>query len=65
MELLTFVCVFTVDCLKAALSKGIGLGIIAGSMLGNYLLKTIHEIIINCGTLQGTTNLETLQCPER
>ena len=28
-------CMNIVDCLKAALSKGLGLGIIAGSMLGN------------------------------
>jgi len=32
---------FTVECLKAALSKGLGLGIIAGSVLGmnNFLLS--------------------------
>jgi len=30
---------FTVPCLKAALSKGLGLGIIAGSMLGLCELK--------------------------
>ena len=43
-----------VDCLKAALSKGLGLGIIAGSMLGNsginflYLKKNVmHAFFIN------------------
>ena len=43
-------CMNIVDCLKAALSKGLGLGIIAGSMLGNSEFNSYYLFKEKCIT---------------